>query len=788
MQEEEALTMVLYSRADTWLGWGEAREVDRPLLSMWRIFQLSFHGLTHAMRGLMGARRPAKSKLAASMTAVLLALTMLTGVGKAQVAPGSFDTVFTLGDVGKPDAIVMRGVDSYHSVYFSLPQSEVVKAATLKLRYHFSPGLLPAMSHLNVSINGTLFATLPIASSANNGLLESTLTVPAEMLVHDNQLTFQFVGHYTAQCEDPSNSALWARVDADSSMELVGSVLPLQNDLKLLPMPFYEAGVNLHPSMAIVFMAQPSVKALEAAGIAASWIGILNEDHGARFPVTVGSIPAGNAIVISENAADLPAALGVTAGGGATIAIRTNPNDPYSKVLVLTGENADDLLTATKTLPLSAGQLAGATANVKQPRETKSRQPDDAPRWLSTEKLTTLGELANQTELQGVGDVPLGVYFRIPPDLYLNGPDQQNLGFQMNYRYNGVPLANNSTLQVYMNGAYVSSTPMPHTDKASMDWRTLIAIPRMDMRPFSNSLKMQFAFQPADKGKCTGPGPGNMQGAILKSSTIDIRGIPHWTQMPNLEIFANAGYPFTRMADLQDTAVVLPDHPSPEEIEMFLTMMGHFGAQTGYPVLNVTVTNADGMKTDGAKDYLLMGTVDDMASAIAKVSDALPVKLNGNGLQIEDTSGVFSSLRNAWWKVRDSGQMVKGKLEIAGGLPDAMIEGTEWPRRSGRSVVLIALRSTVVAPNFLQTFLKESQSSAVSQSVSVLKGTEFTSYRIGNATYNVGFLSWTMHLTLWFQEFPWVVPLMVIAACFLMAVWLRATLRQKARRRLLGED
>src|SRR6185312_2158087 len=310
--------------------------------------------------------------------------------------------------------------------YFSLPQSEVVKAATLKLRYHFSPGLLPAMSHLNVSINGTLFATLPIASSANNGLLESTLTVPAEMLVHDNQLTFQFVGHYTAQCEDPSNSALWARVDADSSMELVGSVLPLQNDLKLLPMPFYEAGVNLHPSMAIVFMAQPSVKALEAAGIAASWIGILNEDHGARFPVTVGSIPAGNAIVISENAADLPAALGVTAGGGATIAIRTNPNDPYSKVLVLTGENADDLLTATKTLPLSAGQLAGATANVKQPRETKSRQPDDAPRWLSTEKLTTLGELANQTELQGVGDVPLGVYFRIPPDLYLNGPDQQN--------------------------------------------------------------------------------------------------------------------------------------------------------------------------------------------------------------------------------------------------------------------------------------------------------------------------------------------------------------------------
>ena len=36
---------------------------------------------------------------------------------------------------------------------------------------------------------------------------------------------------------------------------------------------------------------------------------------------------------------------------------------------------------------------------------------------------------------------------------------QQNLGFHMGYRYNGIPLANESTLQVYMNDAYVSSTP-----------------------------------------------------------------------------------------------------------------------------------------------------------------------------------------------------------------------------------------------------------------------------------------------------------------------------------------
>ena len=43
--EQEVLTMVLYSRADSWLGWGESRESDNVLRSLGRIFQISMHGL-----------------------------------------------------------------------------------------------------------------------------------------------------------------------------------------------------------------------------------------------------------------------------------------------------------------------------------------------------------------------------------------------------------------------------------------------------------------------------------------------------------------------------------------------------------------------------------------------------------------------------------------------------------------------------------------------------------------------------------------------------------------------
>jgi cellulose synthase (UDP-forming) len=47
--EQEVLTMVLYSRADSWLGWGVARENDNMLSSLARIFRISLYGLIRTL-------------------------------------------------------------------------------------------------------------------------------------------------------------------------------------------------------------------------------------------------------------------------------------------------------------------------------------------------------------------------------------------------------------------------------------------------------------------------------------------------------------------------------------------------------------------------------------------------------------------------------------------------------------------------------------------------------------------------------------------------------------------
>ena len=80
------------------------------------------------------------------------------------------------------------------------------------------------------------------------------------------------------------------------------------------------------------------------------------------------------------------------------------------------------------------------------------------------------------------------------------------------------------------------------------------------------------------------------------------------------------------------------------------------------------------------------------------------------------------------------------------------------------------------------------QSSDVSGSVSVLRGTEFQSLPVGAQVYYVGVLPWWTQLRLWAAEYPWLIAIVVVLLAFLLAIWTRQSLRSKARARLTRID
>jgi hypothetical protein len=84
LHEDEALTMVLYSRADTWLGWDEQRERDRPLRSLGRLLKLAGRGLRQAL--LPGRRGSGDSGLLTGIAPLLLLGAVLFSAAPARGA------------------------------------------------------------------------------------------------------------------------------------------------------------------------------------------------------------------------------------------------------------------------------------------------------------------------------------------------------------------------------------------------------------------------------------------------------------------------------------------------------------------------------------------------------------------------------------------------------------------------------------------------------------------------------------------------------------------------------
>jgi cellulose synthase (UDP-forming) len=255
--------------------------------------------------------------------------------------------------------------------------------------------------------------------------------------------------------------------------------------------------------------------------------------------------------------------------------------------------------------------------------------------------------------------------------------------------------------------------------------------------------------------------------------------------MPNLEIFSNAGFPFTRVADLSDTTVVLPHTPTEQEIETFVTLMGHFGRQTGFPGLRVTVAGPDALRDGANTDFLIIGSGNDQPG-FDRLGTHLPVSLGSGQIQVRDTQGLFVKLlHHAWWKLESNEHSESGMLTAAG-TPDAIIEGIKSPYdvASSRSIVAIHLKDGAAFAPFMDAFLEVQQSHDISGSVAVFHGAQFASFRIGSEVYHVGVLPWWIYLMLWFTERPWLAALVVIVLAFLVAIWTRQWLRSRARERL----
>lgn len=796
------LVRIIYGRADAWLGWGEAREVDRPWRSLVHVGWLAMVGVGRLLRGLF-TRAPRVEAASASrpqpvgsgVTAALLFPLLLAVAGLGAVGmPGTVHAatpeaektvhVWSIADLGAKKGLRMTGVDGIQGVTLSVPPSRVVAAAKMTVRYHVSPGLLPRISQINVLLNDQVVRAIPVQAGDTEGLAhEVTFPVNANLFAEYNHIGFQLIGHYTDQCEDPNNSTLWATIAPETRLALTEAKLSLSNNLRFLPAPFFFKSMQTGLRLPIVFFSQPGTKTLQAAGIVASWFGDLASYRGADFPVSVGSLPAkGNAVVFATTSSMEPVP-GLPNISGPMLAVTANPNDPYGKLLWVLGQDTQQLVTAARGLVLGAAVMDGSDAQVTSIDMPPVSKPDQAPRWVPSNGPVRLDALSGWTPMSVSGTGSLPFTFYLPPSLFLW--NRSGVPVNLHYGYNSIPIAANSTLNVQTNGNFIHAFSLPHGGGETQQRKASLSFPASVLNPYANAMDTTFYFVPV-KGKCKQTNVYNAAGVIYPDSTLDLQGIPHYARLPELSIWTNGGYPFTRHADLSRTAVVLPAGADISMLHTYLNIMGLFGRQTGTPGIRLEVVRPQGVGTVATRN--LLAFTSPAGSVMQQWGKDLPLDYNRGGVTINNLMGWFSELRwhLPWWSNHNVnyGESALGKLISSGVVPQAVIQEAISPLHKARTLLVVAARDPAGWSALLETLASGSKRAHVFGNLTVIHGDEVSSFILHSPSYYVGKLPVWTWMRYHLSRHPWAIWVFVIATTLVLAWLVGALLRRRAAKRM----
>ncbi len=703
-----------------------------------------------------------------------------------------------LRDLGVQSPIDLRGIDQSVYLPLSMRLDETVQKARLRLNYTFSPGLLPDLSQIKVFINDEVLGTVPAVKGKLGSPQSIDIDLDPRYFTEYAKLRLQFIGHYTPDCEYPFHTSLWAQVSNQSVLELTTRRLPLRNDLSLLPTPFFDVRDAARLRLPFVMAATPALDVVRSAGVLSSWFGAMASYRGADFPVSA-KLPAGHAIVLATNE-QRPGGIDLPQVEQPTLKMVDHPTDPGAKVLLVLGRDAAQLAQAVDALVLGQAALSGEQASVGKVELPARLAAHDAPNIVKTGTVLKLGQLVGGAQALQVTGTTLPVIrmpLRLPADTF--AWRTEGVPIELRYRYTPPAQLGTARLAVQINDQLVESFLLrPANAQSSQSQRMLLpfleiggtfdrqdlVVPAFQLGS-TNELQFRFEIPPVESSRCRDTVLVS-QASIDADSTIDLRNLEHYATLPNLAMYANSGFPFTKFADLAETAVVLPDQPGPEEIETALGLLGQMGAATGVAGTRVQVVGASQVKTVADRDLLVIATGATPAP-LDGWSQALPTHLDGDARGNSPLTR-FSDTASEWFTgalPRRYPGKAWAEWKTAG--PLAALMGFESPLAAGRSVVALQATDRATLGLMRAALLDPAKIARMQGDLVLARGSQLEAFRIGDV-YQVGELRWWRWL--WFQMrgHPLLLVALVSLISLLLALSIYRALRSRAERRVLGHS
>ncbi|MCD9553573.1 cellulose biosynthesis cyclic di-GMP-binding regulatory protein BcsB [Photobacterium carnosum] len=729
-------------------------------------------------------------------------LTSLTTITPDSKSAEVTKRVIPFTQLGYNRSIVLQGSESNAYIGFGSRLDEVVSKANLYFDVTPSPALLSLVSHIKIYLNNELMGVVPIVDGEQGKQLHLSIPLDTRYFSNYNQIHFELIGNTKKTCSNPNDSSIWAEISQSSYIDLYVQKTKLKSDLSLLPVPFFDSRDFSRLNLPMVIGGRYNLTEMKAVGVLASHFGALAGWRGAEFPLSIDKLPDHNAIIFVTNdnkptfLKDFP---NVT---GPRIQMITHPTDPYVKLLLVMGRDSKDLNAAVNGLAFGSQLLTGSIAKINQIIQLKPRIPYDAPNWINTSGSVTLSKLVkekNMLQVEGRTPPSIQATFRLPPDLFTW--HTRGIPLDLHYRYSP-PSSNHSgsRLTLSINDEFIQAFNLNSSGHSGDD--NVMRIPlidntvlnsnddQIDIPAFKvdskNQLDFQFGFASLTDGLCLVTQPSQQFAAIDGNSTIDFSGFSHYIKMPNIHAFSNSGFPFTRMADLSDTVIVLSPHPSREALQTYLNIMGFLGRSSGYTGLNVTLVNTWDKSILANKDILSIGVMPELKKAVND-PDQVNLVLHSSERQMylpmknEPLSNMYGMVPS------NINQEVADYISVDAKGAFAAITGLESPYTKNRSLVSILAASPADFASVDEALNDSGKIDHMFGTVVTLRNHEVASYNVGDHFY-MGELPILQLVWYHFSNHPVIVAIFAALLMVIVTIVLWRILRQLSAKRLAEHE
>lgn len=717
----------------------------------------------------------------------------------------------TFKQLNDMNSISLRGSNTNANLHVGISRDKLITYAKLKFIYSYSPSLIENLSHVKIYLNDEFLSLLPVNHADSGHSVNHEVDIDPSLITDHNQLHMQLIGHYQTdqKCEDPLHSSIWVDISGKSSVEFGIQPLAIVDELGLFPEPFFDTRSTAKLILPFVFAENPSVEAIEAAGIISSWFGTKVGWRGARFPVSINSSPKKHAIVFATNERRPDFLKDYPQVDGPQIAIMSLPDttsdnidgvNPYIKILLVLGRNAADLKSAAQALTLGQAVLAGSSVAVDNVEIGPMRTPYDSPNWVRLDRPTKFIELVTSlTDLEVSGHTPRTIQLglRIPADLFIWR--SQGVPVDVKYRYTPLVEEGESRLNVSVNHQFVKAfnlrtsgengiqkqLDLPMLTDTFLGSGSEYYLPAFKLGS-DNQMQFDFSFSRQMSDPCVSAPADNIRAAIDGDSTLDFSDFPHYVALPNLAFFVNSGYPFTVHADLAETAVLMSHNPDKFELETYLTLLGRMGISTGYPATRVKVLPEDDYDSLGDKNILIIGRQAHQ-KAIDHWKLKLPVGMTDSGSTMSLPARNPNFLVDWFGFGIDPDATPASGVTITGQGSHATLIGFESPNKKGRSVVSVLGAENRDLIKVLNALDDSGKIAHIHGSVAQIRASSIESYLVGE-TYTIGHLPLNIKIWYFLSKHPLVLTMLTVLSVFVAAILIWRALRLIMSRRIVDED